>query len=81
MPEKPRTRTQIQAEVHDYCRAHGLDRTDSAVRRMAVKWKRREDEKGERIDFYEGLRILGITADPTPLAALAEIAKEARSAV
>jgi hypothetical protein len=66
----PKTRTQIAAEIHDYCTANRIDRSDSAVRRMAVKWKRREEETGETLDFFTGLRILGITEDPTPLEAV-----------
>ena len=73
----PKTRTQIAAEIHDYCTANRIDRTDSAVRRMAVKWKRREDETGQELEFFEGLRILGITSDPTPLQAVKNMQEQA----
>lgn len=61
----PKTRSQIQAEIHDALSARCIDRSDSAVRRMAVKWHRREQETGEPLDFFEGMRILGITTDTT----------------
>lgn len=61
----PRTRTQIQAEINDQLTQHGVERSDSAVRRMAVKWHRREQETGEPLDYFAGLRILGITTDLT----------------
>ena len=69
MPEN-RTRTQIAAEIHDALTARGIDRSNSAIRRMAVKWHRREEETGARLDYFEGLRILGLTSDPTPVAAI-----------
>lgn len=72
---KIRTRTQIAAEIHDALRAHNppIDRSDSAIRRMAVRWHRREQEEGRELDQFEGLRILGITSDPTPREAIRNI--------
>lgn len=66
----PKTRTQIAAEIHDALTARGIDRSNSAIRRMAVKWHRREEETGEPLEEWEGLRILGVISDPTPTQAI-----------
>lgn len=71
----PKTRSQIQAEIHDALTARGIDRSDSAVRRMAVKWHKRESETGEPLEFFEGLRILGIITDTTARDAVANLEK------
>lgn len=72
----PKTRTQLAAEIHDALTARGIDRSNSAIRRMAVKWHRREEETGVELDHFSGLRILGITEDPTPVLAIQNIERE-----
>lgn len=48
-----------------YCAANNIPLTDSKADRLGVRMKRRADKMQAEFDFYEALRILGISSDPT----------------
>lgn len=64
MPEQL-SLTGWKRHIRAYCDEAGIPKTDSQVSRMAVKVSKRMQTMNTVTDFYDMLRILGISQDPT----------------
>lgn len=51
--------------IVEYCFANGIELSGSKADRLGVRMKRRADKMQQEFDFYEALRILGMTTDTT----------------
>lgn len=61
-----------------WCDETGTPVTDSKARRLGVRIARRADAMQREFDFYEALRILGMTTDTTARDAVRNIERNAR---
>lgn len=74
------TLTGWKHRIRDYCDTQGIPKTDSQVSRMAVKISKRMTAMNEELDFYEALRVLGMSTDTTARNAVRNIEHSTRTA-
>jgi len=51
--------------IQEWCFDNGIEMSRSKARRLGERMYRRAQAMQEEFDFYEALRILGISSDPT----------------
>ena len=59
------TASGFQARIIDHCLTHGIEISNSKARKLGIRLARRMEAMNEEFDFYESLRILGMTTDTT----------------
>lgn len=59
-----------------YLGSHGIEKSESAIRRMAARIDARMERMNDVHTFEDGLRILGIITDETPMLAIRNIERE-----
>lgn len=59
------TASGFQARIIDHCLTRGIEITNSKARKLSIRLARRMEAMSEEFDFYESLRILGMTTDTT----------------
>ena len=59
------TASGFQARIVDHCLTHGIEISNSKARKLSIRLARRMEAMNEQFDFYESLRILGMTTDTT----------------
>ena len=59
------TASAFKARIVSYCIDNGVELSNSKAQRLAVRIARRAEKMQQEFDFYEALRILGISSDPT----------------
>lgn len=59
------TLTGWKHRIREYCDANAIDKSDSQVSRMASKISKRMAAMNEELDFFEAMRILGMSSDTT----------------
>lgn len=74
------TMTGWKHRIREYCDAQNIPKSDSQVSRMAVKISKRMTAMNEELDFYEALRILGLSSDTTARDAIRNIENSTRTA-
>lgn len=64
MPEN--TITGWKKSIREHCNAHGINKSDSQISRMATKLHKRAEFNLDKSNFFEAMRILGLISDTTP---------------
>ena len=59
------TAAAFKARIISHCIDNGVELSNSKAQRLAVRIARRAEKMQAEFDFYEALRILGISSDPT----------------
>ena len=59
------TASAFKARIVSYCVDNGVELSNSKAQRLAVRIARRAEKMQQEFDFYEALRILGMTTDTT----------------
>ena len=59
------TASGFQARIIDHCLTHGIEISNSKARKLSIRLARRMEAMNEQFDFFESLRILGMTTDST----------------
>ena len=59
------TASAFKARIISYCIDNGVELSNSKAQRLAVRIARRAEKMQQEFDFYESLRILGMTSDTT----------------
>ena len=70
------TASGFQARIIDHCLTHGIEISNSKARKLGIRLARRMEAMNEEFDFYESLRILGMTTDTTARDAVRNIERE-----
>ena len=59
------TASAFKARIITYCIDNGVELSASKAQRLAVRIARRAERMQQEFDFYEHMRILGMTSDTT----------------
>ena len=59
------TASAFKARIVSYCIDNGVELSNSKAQRLAVRIARRAEKMQQEFDFFESLRVLGMTSDPT----------------
>ena len=59
------TASAFKARIISYCIDNGIELAPAKAQKLGVRIARRAEKMQEEFDFYEALRILGISSDPT----------------
>ena len=59
------TASAFKARIISYCIDNGVELSGSKAQRLAVRIARRAERMQQEFDFYEHMRILGMTSDTT----------------
>ena len=59
------TASGFQARIIDHCLTRGIEISNSKARKLSIRLARRMEAMSTEFDFYESLRILGMTTDTT----------------
>ncbi len=59
------TASGFQNRIIRFCFDNGIEISNSKARKLSIRLARRMDAMSEEFDFYESLRILGMTTDTT----------------
>lgn len=59
------TASAFKARIISYCIDNGVELSNSKAQRLAVRIARRAEKMQQEFDFFESLRVLGMTSDPT----------------
>ena len=59
------TASAFKARIVSYCIDNGVELSNSKAQRLAVRIARRAEKMQQEFDFFESLRILGMTTDTT----------------
>ena len=59
------TASGFQNKIIWYCLENGIEITNSKARKLSIRLARRMEAMTEEFDFYESMRILGMTTDTT----------------
>ena len=59
------TASAFKARIVSYCIDNGVELSSSKAQRLAVRIARRAEKMQQEFDFFESLRILGMTTDST----------------
>lgn len=59
------TATGYKNRILDWAAESGHDISPSRAMKMAIRIHRRAESMHEELDFYDALRVLGISSDPT----------------
>ena len=59
------TASGFQNRIIEFCFDHGIEITNSKARKLSIRLARRMEAMTEEFDFYESMRILGMTTDTT----------------
>ena len=72
------TASAFKARIVSYCIDNGVELSNSKAQRLAVRIARRAEKMQAEFDFFESLRILGMTTDTTARDAVRNIERNAR---
>jgi len=59
------TASAFKARIVSYCIDNGVELSNSKAQRLAIRIARRAEKMQAEFDFFESLRVLGMTNDPT----------------
>lgn len=59
------TASAFKARIISYCIDNGVELSSSKAQRLAVRIARRAEKMQQEFDFFEHMRILGMTSDTT----------------
>ena len=59
------TASAFKARIISYCIDNGVELSGSKAQRLAVRIARRAEKMQQEFDFFEHMRILGMTSDTT----------------
>ena len=59
------TASAFKARIVSYCIDNGVELSNSKAQRLAIRIARRAEKMQAEFDFFESLRVLGMTSDPT----------------
>ena len=59
------TASAFKARIVSYCIDNGVELSNSKAQRLAIRIARRAEKMQQEFDFFESLRVLGMTSDPT----------------
>ena len=59
------TASGFQARIIEHCLTHGIEISNSKARKLSIRLARRMEAMSTEFDFFESLRILGMTTDTT----------------
>ena len=59
------TASAFKARIISYCIDNGIDLAPAKAQKLGVRIARRAEKMQQEFDFYESLRILGMTTDST----------------
>lgn len=59
------TASAFKARIISYCIDNGVELSASKAQRLAVRIARRAEKMQQEFDFFEHMRILGMTSDTT----------------
>ena len=59
------TASAFKARIVSYCIDNGVELSSSKAQRLAIRIARRAEKMQAEFDFFESLRILGMTTDTT----------------
>ena len=72
------TASAFKARIITYCIDNGVELSGSKAQRLAVRIARRAEKMQQEFDFFEHMRILGMTTDTTARDAVRNIERSER---
>ena len=72
------TASAFKARIISYCIDNGVELSNSKAQRLAIRIARRAEKMQAEFDFFESLRVLGMTTDTTARDAVRNIERNAR---
>ena len=59
------TASAFKARIISYCIDNGIEIAPAKAQKLGIRIARRAEKMQQEFDFFESLRVLGMTSDPT----------------
>ena len=59
------TASAFKARIISYCMDNGIEIAPAKAQKLGIRIARRAEKMQQEFDFFESLRVLGMTSDPT----------------